>query len=308
MPDLHEISEHIEHAKHADEHGGHGGPGKAIGITMAILGVMLAFCAAMVGAARTELVATMVEQANKFSLYQAESMKLRVMEADVEMLHALTPSKAEVEKFEHQLKEVKRVSGKADDEDTTELKAAIELSTKEIADVLSPDPEDEAHLKSLAKKYEHDMKEAKEDAECYDDKIRANFEAAEWYERAQLCAEIGIVVASVALLLSSRVIWLISIVLGLGASGIIARTYVHTSSVLTAAEKKIEEAQKRTEELEADEDNDGIPDSKDPDTKPKPGEAEGKPAEGKPAEGKPAEGKPAEGKPSGSAHPAPKGE
>src|SRR3984957_2169734 len=132
---IHELAEHIEHAKggHGEGHGHGGGPGKAIGITMAMLGVMLAFCAAMVGAARTELIATMVEQSNRFSLYQAESMKFRVMEADVEMLHAITPTKAEVEKFEERLKDVKRVSGKADDEDTQELKSAIALASKELA-------------------------------------------------------------------------------------------------------------------------------------------------------------------------------
>jgi hypothetical protein len=268
MPDLHEIAEHIEHASgHSGGPGGHGGhgahgggSGKAIGITMAILGVMLAFCAALVGSARTELIATMVEQSNRFSLYQAESMKLRVMEADVEMLHALTPTKAEVEKFETRLKDVRRVSGKDDDEDTQELKAAIALSTRELADVLTPDPEDEQHLKAMAKRYEHDMKEAKEDAECYDDKIKAHFEAAEWYERAQLCAEIGIVVASVALLLGSRAIWTVALVFGALSAGLIGRTYQHTQSLLAGAEAKIVEAQKRTEAIELDEDGDGVPD------------------------------------------------
>ncbi len=259
MPDLHELAEHIEHAKHADEHardgpsGGHAS-GKAVGITMAVLGVMLAFCAAMVGGARTELIATTVEQSNRFSLYQAESMKLRVMEADIEMLHAITPSVADVAKFEGALSSVRRVSGKSDDEDTQELKAAIALATKEVADVLSPDPEDEEHMKRIARRYEHDMKEAKEDAECYDDKIKAHFEAAEWYERAQLSAEIGIVVASVALLLGSRVAWMASLVFGLGCAAIIARTEVHSGAVLALADKKIEEAQKRTEAIEEDDD------------------------------------------------------
>ena len=254
MSGLHELVEHIEHAKTDHSGGGHGhgghGEGRAIGITMAILGVMLAFCAAMVGSARTELIATMVEQSSRFSLYQTESMKFRVIQADLEMLHAITPSKPEVAHFEDQLKSVRRISGKGDDEDTQELKAAIELSTKELADVLSPDPEDEAHLKSVAKRYEHDMKEAKEDAECYDGKIRANFDAAEWYERAQLSAEIGIVVASVALLLGSRMIWYVALVFGIGCAGIIGRTYVHTSAELEKAEHTIVEAQKRTEEIE----------------------------------------------------------
>lgn len=285
MPELHEIAEHIEHAGggHGEAHGGHG-PGKAIGITMAILGVMLAFCAAMVGSARTELIATMVEQSNRFSLYQAESMKFRVMEADVEMLHALTPTKSEIDKFEARLHDVKRVSGKDDDEDTQELKAALALSTRELADVLTPDPEDEAHLKLLAKRYEHDMKEAKEDAECYDDKIKAHFEAAEWYERAQLCAEIGIVVASVALLLGSRAIWYVALAFGVFCGGIIGRTYMHTHSLLEVADKKIEEAQKRSAAIENDDDGDGMPDEK-----PKAGEPPKEAPKEAPKEGKPKE-------------------
>jgi hypothetical protein len=289
---MHEIAEHIEHAKgghgHGESHGHGGGPGRAIGITMAILGVMLAFCAALVGSARTELIATMVEQSNKFSGYQAESMKFRVMEADVEMLHALTPTKSEVDKFEARLHDVKRISGKADDEDTQELKSAIALASRELADVLTPDPEDENNLKNLAQRYEHDAKEAREDAECYDDKIQAHFYAAEWYERAQLAAEIGIVIASVALLMSSRSIWYVALVFAIGGAGIITRTYVHTSGMLVAAEKKIEEAQKREAFIDNDEDNDGKPDA--------PPAASGAPApEAKPGE-KPTEGKPTEPK------------
>src|SRR5262249_36866408 len=153
--------------------GGHGdghakGPGKQIGITMALLGVMLAFCAAMVGSARTELIKDTVEQANKFGVYQAEATKYSVMDADYETRHALTPSKAEVKKLEEKLATVKRAGGKADDEDTTELKEAIHAATTELADVLTPDPEDEARISGLAKKYKQDMAEAKEDAEAFD--------------------------------------------------------------------------------------------------------------------------------------------
>src|SRR5450432_2447973 len=113
MSGAHEMLEKMEEAGHAGS-GGHGhggasgGPGKMIGITMAILGVMLAFCAAMVGSARTELIKTTIEQANLWSIYQSESTKFRVMEADYEMLHALTPNKAEIKKFEDRLASVKR--------------------------------------------------------------------------------------------------------------------------------------------------------------------------------------------------------
>src|SRR5438552_1346767 len=105
----HELIEKMEEAGHAAQgHGGghgdgKGGPGKAIGITMAILGVMLAFCAAMVGSARTDLIRATVEQSNLWGVYQAESTKYRVMQADYEMLHALTPNKAELDKFEERI-------------------------------------------------------------------------------------------------------------------------------------------------------------------------------------------------------------
>ena len=201
----HEILEKMEEAGHAAS-GGHGhggghapgGPGKQIGITMAILGVMLAFCAAMVGSERTDLIKATVEKSNIWSLYQAESTKYRVMQADLEMLHALTPSKAELAKFEEKMAAVKRTGGgKGDDEDTTEIKEAIHVATMELADVLTPDQEDEDRIGGLAKRYRSDMAEAKDDAEAFDAVIHAHHEASEWYERAQLCAEIGLVIASI---------------------------------------------------------------------------------------------------------------
>jgi hypothetical protein len=257
--EAHELAEQIEHAggKGGHGHAAHAGPGKPIGITMALLGVMLAFCAAMVGGARTELIATMIEQSNRLGLYQAEAMKFRVMEADVEMLHAITPTKSEVDKFEGRLEAVKRVSGKSDDEDTQELKQAIAVSSKELADVLTPDPEDEQHLKGLARRYQHDAKEAKEDAECYESKIAAHSAAAEWYERAQLGAEIGIIIASVALLLGNRRVWHVSLVFAFASAGIIVHTYTHTRSAVAAANDAIRKAQEHAEFIEGEDDGDG---------------------------------------------------
>ncbi len=256
----HEMLEKMEEAGHAGSgghgHGASGGPGRMIGITMAILGVMLAFCAAMVGSARTELIKTTIEQSNLWSIYQSESTKYRVMEADYEMLHALTPNKGELKKFEEKLANVKRAGGKADDEDTAEIKEAIHVATVELAEVLTPDKEDEERIHALGQKYKHDMVEAKEDAEAYDEAIDAHHEASEWYERAQLCAEIGIVIASIALLMSSRGVWVVSVIIGLTGGGIVGYTFTHTHKILKEAEKKIEEAKKRTAEIEKDDEDD----------------------------------------------------
>lgn len=248
----HELVEKIEEAGHHK-----GGPGKSIGITMAILGVMLAFCAAMVGSARTELIRATVEKSNLWSLYQSEATKYRVMQADLEMLHAITPSKAELKKFEDKLAAVKRVGGKGDDEDTAELKEAIHVATTELADVLTPDPEDEQRIGGLAAKFKHDMAEAKEDADAYEDLIAAHHEEAESYEHAQLCAEVGIVVASIALLLSSRKVWAVSVIIGLGGGAIVGYTFVHTRAELHHAEERIDEAKKKVATVEKEESEEG---------------------------------------------------
>jgi hypothetical protein len=258
MSEATELLEHMEHAAHSGggHGGGHGGPGKGIGITMAMLGVMLAFCAAMVGSARTDLIKATVEQSNKWSIYQGESTKFRIMESDVEMLRALTPSKAELKHFEERLATVKRAGGKSDDEDTSELKEAIHVATTELADVLTPDKEDEDRLIAIGATYKRDMAEAREDAEAYDGVIEAHHESAEWFERAQLCAEIGIVIASIALLMASRGVWAVSLLIGLCGAGIIAFTFIHTRSSLSAAEARVEEAAKNTARLEADDGDD----------------------------------------------------
>jgi Domain of unknown function (DUF4337) len=261
MSEATELLENMEKAGHGGGHGhGHGdgkpGPQKAIGVTMALLGVMLALCAAMVGSARTELIKTTVEQSNKWGVYQSESTKFRVIEADVEMLHALTPSKAELGKFEQKLGEVKSRSGKGDDEDTAEMKDAIHVSTVELADVLTPDKEDEDRLAGIGAKYKRDMAEAKEDAEAYDVAIEAYQEAAEGFEHAQLCAEIGIVIASIALLMASRKVWYVAVVIGLFGAAFVGKSYYDEHGKLSIAEKKIADAQNNAVAIEKDDDDD----------------------------------------------------
>jgi hypothetical protein len=246
----------MSHGPHAESHAdGHdaSGPGRAIGITMAVLGVMLALCAAMVGTQRTLLIKTMVDQSDKLGLYQSEAMKFRTMQADYEILHALTPSKAEVRKFETALSAVHGRAGKADSEDTAELKETIDVATRELADILSPDREDEDRMRAIAKRYQRDMAEAREDAEAYEAAVEAHHEAAEHYEHAQLCVELGIVIASIALLLGNRIAWGFAILAGLAGAGMIGTTYVSTSRAMAQAEAHIALAAKSTAKLENEE-------------------------------------------------------
>jgi hypothetical protein len=256
MSEATEMLEHMEHAGHGGGHGDGKGPGKQIGITMALLGVMLAFCAAMVGSERTELIKTMVEQSNKYGIYQSETTKLRVIEGNLEILHALTPSKEEAAKLDRTLRGKSRSSGKADDEDTAEIKDLIASSMDDMADLLSPDGSDILHFENLAKRFTVDVKEAKEDAEAYEGAVRTHERASELYERAQLAAEIGIVVASVALLMASRKVWAISVISGALGLATVGYTAYTTHEGLAAAEAKIEEASKREASMEKEDEAD----------------------------------------------------
>ena len=298
-----EFLEHMEHAAHSGGHGdAHGkpGPGKQIGITMAMLGVMLAVCAALVGSHRTELIKTTVEQANNWGLYQAEAMKFRVMEANLELLKALTPIMQEEQKMDATLRGKHAHAGKEDSEDTAEIKDLIATAVDDLAELLTPDHKEKERFAKIAAKYEHDMKEAKIDAQSYDAAIHAHHEASEWYERAQLLAEVGIVIASIALLLSSRGVWLVSVVCGLGGAFIIVTTFIRTSKELGEAEHKIEEAKKETEKIEEDDEDEEEkkamegegPAEKGAEGEKKPeGAGSAKPEEKKPEEKKPEEKK-----------------
>jgi len=183
--------------------------------------------------------------------------KFRVIEADTELLKSISPKKDEIAKIEETLRSKRGHAGKADDEDTAELKDLIASSTEDMADLLTPDPEELTRFKKIGRTYDRDLREAKEDAEAYDGAIEAHQEAAEHYEWAQLAAEVGIVVASIALLLSSRAIWLAALVLGAGCMGTLGVTFVQTRTSVEAADQRIKAASDNVQQLEADDDDDG---------------------------------------------------
>jgi uncharacterized membrane protein YdbT with pleckstrin-like domain len=126
---------------------------------------------------------------------------------------------------------------------------------EDLADLLTPDRAVVLKFAKSAKLYERDMKEAKEDADSYDQMIEARQGAAEGYERALLAAEIGIVIASVALLLANRMVWGISVVLAITCLGTAGVTYVKTGRAVASAEEKIKKAAENVIQLEKDDES-----------------------------------------------------
>jgi hypothetical protein len=260
MADAHEVAEHIEHLAHEEheghgEHGGgkpHGAPvGRHIGLTMAILGVMLAICSALVGAERTELIKSMVEQADAFNEYQAQSTKYRVLVGGIQQLYAQTPS-------QHLTAEALARLDQVQVPPEQQGVAALDKATfKEMMVLLQPRKSEIEGFMSTIERYRAERASSKAWAESYNDEVRAHFEGSEQFEKAQLLAEIGIVIASIGLLLANRKFWYVSIVAAIGCVALIGVTWVRTRTALHEAEERIEHAKEHDEEVHGQKDASG---------------------------------------------------
>ncbi|MGO9254753.1 MAG: DUF4337 family protein, partial [Bryobacteraceae bacterium] len=79
---------------------------------------------------------------------------------------------------------------------------------------------------------------------AYTPAIQAHVEGQEYYEWGMLCAEIGIVIASVSLLLRKRVFLYIAIALGVASVAVLIFTYSKTEPVVRAIEERTAAAAK----------------------------------------------------------------
>ena len=298
MASAHETLEHAEHAAHA----GHSGKtGTYIGLTMAVLGVLLAFCSAMVGAERTELIKTMVEQQNAQSKYQAQNTKHRMVLTQLLAVHSsvVTPAETaaadaafdvlkktpttDAAAAEHAAPAAEHAAPAAEHAATTAAAAAhgatapagehpatasaaapaagmsdaqadaliqgLKIATHQITQTLSPEREDVLNLITLARKYDKERDVAKEWSEAFEESIHAHSESAEHFEWGQLAAEVGIVIASIALLMSSRKIWGVSLVLGVACIAVVVHTRVTFGKEIAESAEVVEHKEKAYKEL-----------------------------------------------------------
>src|SRR5258708_6316150 len=197
-----ETLERADHAGHAG-HDGHESSSLSmkVGITMAILGVLLAFAAARVGYERAELVQYLVEQQHAHIKYQAQDIKHRTAVLSLQQLHAI--------------------------EDGTKLN---------VTDMVT--------IAKSVNRYLAESQAAKAWVDAYDPIVAAHSVAQEEYEHGQLAAELGIVIASIALLTKRRVPWIAAIVLAIVCVVLVGMTYRHTEHTLAGAELKLDESEK----------------------------------------------------------------
>jgi len=210
---LSEAIEALEHAEHASHAAGHGhdskAPARLIGLTMALMGVLIAFCAALVGGERNELTRAMIEQTQAHSDAGYSTIRYRLVMLDLEKQRAIL-----------------QTSGQAAKENPA-IRRFLSLYT------------DYAKERTLSKDW----------ADSYDPLVEAHFDGAESYEHAQLIAEIGIVLASLGVLLSSRPPWYLSMVLGVLCIAQIGRTYAHTMQQVRDATEHVHHNEEAYQEL-----------------------------------------------------------
>ena len=180
---------------------------------MALLGVLLAFASAKVGGERTELVKTMVEQQTAHAKYQSQDIKHRVAVLSLRQL-------------------------RAGSRPATAQEPSTSTNSREML-----------LIANTVNRYLEEADAAKEWVESFDPKVMAHLEGQEYYEFAMLAAEIGIVIASVALLLRLRLVWYVAVLLGISSVGISSFTYIHTSRAAEHSLAKIEETGKHYREM-----------------------------------------------------------
>ena len=196
--------EHAESIGHAGGHSSHGPSSNArkFGVTMALIAVLVAFCAAMVGGERNDMMRSMIQQAQAQSLYSGASTKYRIVMTNIEQLRYSASNDAPAKRY-------------------------LQLYTD----------------------YEAERKLTKNIADTYQPLIDAHLAGNEKYERAQLIAEIAIVVASLAVLLASNAAWLLSVAMAIVCLGSLGTTFVSTRDAVHAAEAAVEHANTAYAEL-----------------------------------------------------------
>jgi hypothetical protein len=212
-----ELAEHAAHS--AGHEGDHKGSGKHLGLTMALMGVLIALCAALVGAQRNELTRSMIEQTQANSISTSASTKFRIIMIELEKQRGAMP----------------RASHLAVTASSTEAGASEQTVLKRLLRLYL----DYSQERALSSKW----------ADIYQPLIEAHFAAAESFERGQLIAEIGIVLASLAVLLSSRPAWFVSLGFGAICIGLLILTAVNTNQKVEAASHQVKVQEEAYKEL-----------------------------------------------------------
>lgn len=161
-----------------------------VGITTAVLGVLLALCTARVGAQRAELTRALLDQSSARAEFHAQDVKHRVAVIALQQMHATSAGTAG-----------DAVRG----QDAVRRQEALRLA-------------------GTVERYLGESVLARSLSGSFDSLVDAHADGEEGFESAQLAFEMGIVLASVALLMRRRAPWALAVGLGAVAIGLMGQT------------------------------------------------------------------------------------
>jgi hypothetical protein len=204
-------SEHIHHAEHETESHKFS---KFMGVTIAIIGVLIALNGDLESNQKDDFIRGMIDQSRVHSNYAGYSVKYRMIMLEMEKARmAISPASG---------------GTLADSK-----KSPIELN----------------RLLGLYSYYSKERKLAREWSESYDALINAHFDAASGYDKAALLAEVGIVLASLGILFSSRIAWFASIVLTVLCLGQASLTWINSKNAIRSAAAVVTKAEDAFKDL-----------------------------------------------------------
>jgi hypothetical protein len=217
----------------------------------------MALCSAQVGAARTELIATMVEENGAKARSLTVSNKYRSLQAQLQQLHAMMPD-PEVQATKNV--QIRALEAEVKNQDTLQSMKAAQLQTDKVLNTVTPTETDVNRFLALIERIRDEAEAAKEWSESYHDAVELHANTAGRFEIATLAAEIGIVIASVGLLLARKArfatgLWLIAVVLGLISLSVAGFTKYTNGLSLHAAEEKIEKSEHHYATMNKDKDD-----------------------------------------------------
>lgn len=153
--------------------------------------------------------------------------------------------------------ELKVIDGEVKSPDVKNSIKATQASTDKILNTVIPTESDVKRFLGLIHHIREQNEAANEWAESFRSAVKVHDNTASRFEIAFLGAEIGIVIASVGLLLVkkakfARGAWGMAIILGLGSMGVAIATKINNTHELHAAEEKISESEHHFTSLNRD--------------------------------------------------------
>jgi hypothetical protein len=198
----------------------------------------------------------MITQSHAHAKYESQDIKHRGVVNVLRQMHAGIPPDDSDDLLDDDLKALEarvRDDSKAGSSSEGMLEAieSARILGKHMFASFTPEPKDAVSLADAVTRYYNQAQAADAWEKTYDELTAADSDAGEGYDRSMLAAEVGIVVAAVALMLKRKVPFLAACALGVVCVALMAKTWVAQDKAVDAATAHVAAAEKAYNDLVA---------------------------------------------------------